>query len=560
MKLRPIASLLLALILLTITSSVAAQNYSFRLDQETVHVYWNSDGTMALDYVFVFANDSGADAIDFVDVGMPNGSFDWNSISADVNGQPVAISSDYQGSGSYGFAVDLGGYAIRPGQTGLVHVYVGRIANVLHPDDEDANYVSGVFTPTWFGSQFVHGNTNLTVIFHLPPGVQPSEGRYHQRPSIGWPCSDTPQTALDNQGRVQYTWTCPNANGYTQYTFGASFPKQYIPPETIVTAPALDFGSTLDNIINGLGAIVFFCCFGFIFIGAPIIGVINERKRKLQYLPPKISLEGHGIKRGLTAVEAAVLMQEPLDKVMTMILFGVVKKGAATVVTREPLKLEIASPLPENLHEYEKNFLAAFSEPTLAAQRKALQEMVVKLVKAVEEKMKGFSRRETIDYYKAIMQRAWQQIEAAGTPEVKSQMYEEALEWTMLDKDYDERTRRVFTGPVFVPMWWGRFDPAYRPVSTAGGGGGRVAAPSASGGRVSVPGSAFAASVVSSVQSLASRTLGDVGAFTSGVTSLTNPLPKSTSSGGKWSGGGGHSCACACACAGCACACAGGGR
>jgi hypothetical protein len=265
-------------------------------------------------------------------------------------------------------------------------------------------------------------------------------------------------------------------------------------------------------------------------------------------MPPKISLEGHGIKRGLTAVEAAVLMQEPLDKVMTMILFGVVKKGAATVVTREPLKLEIASPLPENLHEYEKNFLAAFSEPTLAAQRKALQEMVVKLVKAVEEKMKGFSRRETIDYYKAIMQRAWQQIEAAGTPEVKSKMYEEALEWTMLDKDYDERTRRVFTGPVFVPMWWGRFDPAYRPVSTAGGGGGRVAAPSASGGRVSVPGSAFAASVVSSVQSLASRTLGDVGAFTSGVTNRTNPLPKSTSSG--YRGGGGRSCACACACAG----------
>ena len=63
-----------------------------------------------------------------------------------------------------------------------------------------------------------------------------------------------------------------------------------------------------------------------------------------QYLPPKIQIEGHGIKRGLTAVEAGILMEQPLDKVMTMILFGVVKKNAATVVTRDPLKLQLVTP------------------------------------------------------------------------------------------------------------------------------------------------------------------------------------------------------------------------
>ena len=64
------------------------------------------------------------------------------------------------------------------------------------------------------------------------------------------------------------------------------------------------------------------------------IGVIHPqpKKRKLQYLPPKVSIEGHGIKRGLTAVEAAMLLEQPLDKVLTMILFAVVKKGAAEVV------------------------------------------------------------------------------------------------------------------------------------------------------------------------------------------------------------------------------------
>ncbi|MFH1029134.1 MAG: hypothetical protein V1791_14115, partial [Pseudomonadota bacterium] len=192
--------------------------------------------------------------------------------------------------------------------------------------------------------------------------------------------------------------------------------------------------------------------------------------------------------------------------------------------------------------------------------KNGLQEMTVNLVKSVGDKMKGFSRKESITYYKSIMERAWQQIEAAGTPEVKSQMYDEALEWTMLDKDYDERTRRVFTGPIFIPMWWGRYDPAFRPAASAP----KMAAatPSTPGGRgMSIPGSAFAASVVGGVQNFSSKIIGDVSAFTSGVTNRTNPIPKtSSSSSWKGGGGGGRSCACACACAGCACACAGGGR
>jgi hypothetical protein len=170
--------------------------------------------------------------------------------------------------------------------------------------------------------------------------------------------------------------------------------------------------------------------------------------------------------------------------------------------------------------------------------------------------MKGFSRKETVDYYKNIMERAWTQIAAADTPEVQSKLFDDALEWTMLDKDYDERTRRTFTGPVFVPMWWGRYDPSYgrsvggsRPVSV----GGSTPSSRSSG----LPGSAFAASVVGGVQNFSQKVIGNVNDFTGRVTNKTNPVPK-TSSSGRSGGGGG--CACACACAGCACACAGGGR
>ncbi len=561
MKLRLTVSLLLIIMMFTFTSSAAAQTYYFSLDQETVQVYWNADGTLALDYTFIFTNDASADPIDFVDVGVPNSNYEWTSITADVNGIPVNLSTDFYGEGGSGFSVDMGSYAIQPGQTGGVHVYVGSISDVFYPDtDQPDAYASGEFSPSWFGSAYVYGNTNLTVIFHLPPGVQPEEPRYHPARG-GWPCSADPVTDMDQEGRITYSWACPSANGYSQYTFGMSIPKQYIPEGAIVVAPAFDFNGFLSGILSNLSGV---CCFGFfilLFVGAPILSAINGNKRKLQYLPPKIQIEGHGIKRGLTAVEAGILLEQPLDKVMTMILFSVVKKNAATVLNRDPLKLQLTDPLPADLHDYERDFLQAFVDENLANRRKALQEMTVKLVNSLSDKLKGFSRRETAEYYKAIMERAWQQIEAAGTPEVKSQMYEESMEWTMLDKNYDDRTRRTFTGPIFLPMWWGRYDPGYHPAM-AGGVTPHVSVPgSSSGGKVSIPGSAFAASVVTGVQGFSSRVLGDVRTFTSGVTNRTNPLPKTSSSGGwKSGGGGGHSCACACACAGCACACAGGGR
>ncbi|HET9914125.1 MAG TPA: hypothetical protein VFQ13_19685 [Anaerolineales bacterium] len=551
---RLLTAALVIILALSMTTSALAQSYSFSLDQEVVHVYWNADGTQSLDYQFTFTNQPGAHTIDFVDVGLPNNNYDYNTISADVNGSPVSISRDYQGSGS-GVAVDMGSRAIQPGQTGTVHVSVGRITGVVYPDDDDENYASAVFSPTWFGSEYVVGNTNLTVTFHLPPGVKPDEPRWHESPS-GFPSE--PQTSLDPEGRVLYTWSNPNASGSSQYTFGASFPKSYIPASAIVTKPAFDLGGWISTILGNLIPNFFCCFFIFMFFGMPIISAIGNQRRKLQYMSPKIAIEGHGIKRGLTAVEAAILMEQPLDKVMTMILFGVVKKGAATVTKRDPLEVQVTSPAPAGLHDYESNFLDAMKESDTKERRKSLQTMTVSLVRSVSEKMKGFSRKETIEYYKRIMETAWEQVQKANTPEMQMTFLDQQLEWTMLDKDYDDRSRRVFTGPIFMPMWWGHYDPTYRtgPISS---GGGRVSAPSIPSGRTSLPGADFAASVVGGVQTFSQKVIGNVQDFTSRVTNVTNPPPKPTSSGGS-RGGRSGGCACACACAGCACACAGGGR
>ncbi len=549
MKQKIFAICIVFLLTFGLVTGVSAQSYFFNLDQEVVNVFWNEDGTLALDYQFTFTNSPGGHVIDFVDVGVPTGQF--SGVSADVNGNPLTISSDFQGQGGSGFSVDMGAYAIQPGQSGSVHVVIGQVENVLYKDDEDDAYASAVFSPNWFGSEFVSGVTNLTVTYHMPPGVQPSEPRWHSAPS-GFPSE--PQTGIGADGRVFYSWNNPAASGSTQYTFGASFPKSYIPESAIVTAPPFDFAA----LIGAMMPLLFCGIFAFVFIGMPIIGVIQGKKRKMQYMPPKIAIEGHGIKRGLTAVESAILMEQPLDKVMTMVLFGVIKKNAASVKTRDPLELDVVSAQPEGLHQYETDFLKAFKNPDKKARQKELQDMMIALVKSVSEKMRGFSRKETLEYYKAIMEKAWQQIEAANTPEVKSQKLDEALEWTMLDKDYDDRTRRM--GPVFVPMWWGRYNPTYssRPLST--GSGLPTSMPSQPSGGSSLPGADFAAQMVTGVQTFSSKVLGNVNTFTEKVTGATNPPPKPTSSGRSGSGRSGGGCACACACAGCACACAGGGR
>lgn len=546
--------LLLVILVASFASPVLAQTYSFSLDEMIVEVFWESDGTMSLDYVFVFSNDPGASPIDFVDVGMHNDGYDLGRISATIDGQPIThIQPSEYVDGA--FELGLGANAIPAGQTGTVMVRIEGIKDVLYTDSEDPEYASGRFSPTWFDSGAVHGSTDTTVIYHLPPGVLPEEPKWHAAPG-GFP--DSPSTGLDQDGRIVYEWRNTNASGSTQYEFGASFPKSYVPAGAIVTRPSFTFDPDV--------------CFSFLCFGGVIVAVIgiivvtatSTRKRKLNYLPPKIAIEGHGIKRGLTAVEAAILLETPLDRVLTMLLFSVVKKGAARVEKEDPLTL-VRADESVKLRDYEEDFVKVMIDEPANKRRSNLQKMMVRLVKSVQKKMEGFSLKETREYYKSIIEKAWKQVEEAATPEVKSEKFDEGIEWTMLDRDFDGRTRRTFhTGPVFVPSWWWHVRPSTpAPASTAS----TVRLPSGGSKTVSLPtlpGSTFAASVVTGVQNSASNLVSNVIGFTNGVTKTTNPppLPSTRSS---WSssgsrGGGGCACACACACAGCACACAGGGR
>ena len=583
MKLFKRIFLILTLILLLIPiGSAQAQTYLFSLTAYEVEAYIEADGTLTLYYYMAFQNDPNADPIDFVDLGLPTTRYKLSDIKAEINGveMPEVNDSAYV----QGAELALGKYAIQPGDAGIVTAWVYGVEGVLSVYDsgDRTDYANFLFVPNYFGAQYDRSqNTAYRMTIILPPDVGAEEGVWYE-PS-GWPGSTEPEATITTDGRVNYSWYTTNADVHSIYSFGAAFPASAIPAGVLITEEQFPTESGSDtpastNFFTGLWRNIQCGIIPLLFIGFFVFVIIQGKKqtdkRKMQYLPPKISIEGKGIKRGLTAVEAGILLEEPLDKILTMILFGLLKKELVTVINRDPLKIDIVNPVPEGLYPYEQAFLEAFKDENKATRRVGIKSLMIDLVKSVSDNMKGFSSQETKAYYTDIIRRAWQAVETAQTPDIKSAQYDHTLEWTMLDKEFNDRTERTFTGqPVYVPMWWPRYDPSYRPVMSTGGGGGGLAAPTTvstgSGGSrpsinlPSLPGSEFAASMVHGASNMAASVIGNVTDFTSSVTNRTNPIPVTTpsSGGGGFRGsGGGHSCACACACAGCACACAGGGR
>ncbi|HMN11505.1 MAG TPA: hypothetical protein PKD55_04185 [Bellilinea sp.] len=588
-------TLLIAALLIAgsfLISPASAQSYSFQVPSEEVIATINPDGTVDLEYTITFKNDNGAPSIEIVDIGMPSYAYNIGNMSAELNGEPA---NDIRDSEYVHPGVEIHlPSGIRSGDTGTLHFVAQALPNMFGKSDVSGavEYTSLVFAPNYFDPGSVGGNTDMTVHIVLPADIKGDEPKYHT-PSGNWPGAAEPEIKSTPDGRAVYTWHAQDAKASVEYQFGASIPSGYVPtsiPQPTSQYPTAEYATSApfaSNSTDWFSILMCLCPIGIVVLAIVGIfaGIKGSANRKMQYLPPKISVVGHGIKRGLTAVEAAILMEQPLSKVFSMILFSVIKKGAAQVVAREPeTMLKLADPLPADLQPYEIEFLQAYDKKDDKDRRKGLQDTVVNLVKAVGEKMKGFSKQETIAYYTSIMEKAWSQVQAADTPEIKSSTYEQVMDWTMLDKDWGEKTQETFSGQtVFLPRWWGHYDPTYQSAGpstttstpgtatmpTFGGGQSTTSTPGGSVSMPSLPGAAFAASVVQGAQNFAAGAIGNLESFTGAVTNRTNPVPPPThrSSGGRggWGGGGGFSsghssCACACACAGCACACAGGGR
>jgi hypothetical protein len=517
--------------LLLLAALPALAGYRFQVLENRSRVTIQPDASLTVEYSLTFLNEG--QPIDVVDVGLPSSDYDLSSVRADLNGQVPLTDIRPSEYVKDGVEVHLAGVEIGPGASGTLRLSA-TVRNRVFRDDADKTYASVVFSPTWYGADFTRGTTHLVCQFVFPEGVGPQETRYHK-------ASPFTRAEVEN-GRVVFTWEIAQASPSARYTFGASFPARVMARLAEKPKGPGPLALLLRGIVR-LVASLFPCLFFLVFVGVAVLGAVQGRRRRLQYLPPTVGMEGVEVRRGLTVPEVAVLQEQPVNRVLSLLLFGLVRKKLLEITGRKPLRFKVLEGGRPDF-SYEEEFLKAVKDDGKLDEAEAAR-VLTDLVKRVSEKMKGYSRKKTLAYYKTIMDEAWKRV---GTED-----YSQAFEWMLLDKDFEQTaTRRWGSRPLPVPGWWG---PVYGPTShvPSGGGSGGGMGSDLSGALSDI--SAGAHGIVSGLEGFANDLVGSVPGLASRVTAQTNPVP--VSSGGRSSGGG---CACACACAGCACACAGGGR
>ena len=521
---------------------VAAAQRQYRLEHEWAKIWINPEnGTIDLLYDISITLDSGSN-ITFVYIGQPQRDF---TIGPAMDEYGHTLEATDASSGDY-YAVQVWLHTpLVAGQTIRFNLTT-NVAHMIWEDLDNPGNVGMKFIPTlWQEASIV----DLRVLIVLPPGVATHEVR---TTAICW------DNLLTEDDRLAVYWERQNVQpdpAESSYTFGVSFPKEYV--QSYETQPT--------------GIVAFLQQYGLVLLllGGSIaaVGAVVYVVRKRPYLAPTLSIETLGIRRGLTAVEASYLLDLEPNKIVTEILYSLLKKRAIWVKSTAPaLKLKImktfqnkTGPPDAPLRYYEIDFLHAIKEEGPLDEEK-LAHTIRFLRHTVEEKLRGYCRRDTIDYYRKIVAKAWEQVNQAGTPELASKAYDEQLLWLFLDPNYQSRTKTAFRDKAFEPnpfwlwYWYGyrhyHPKPTYEPnIETST----KAAKPPA------IPGADFADNIATAVENTSNKIVTNLEKFANAI--VPTPAKSSTQPAHHRSGCvcACAACACACACVSCACACAGGG-
>lgn len=607
------AALIAVLLLLLVAAPVSAQDYRFAVDELKMQVFVQPDASAQIVYDITFSNQTSAHAIDIVDLGMPHADYDISNMTASVGGVPVTDirTSEFVDPG---VEVHLGSQTIPAGGSGTLH-FEFTMPDMVYQDVTDRSKASLQITPTWFGNDFVVGTTHLQIAIYMPEGVKPEDVVYQDEPFTN---------KAIFQGKTVAVWDFPNVRLTESHLVGVSFDKSTMTrvislnvwqlavrwfenhPEVRVIAGIIAiilFSFLFFRFSGGTGWSVWFIVGGglvYLFVLSPgahlacfpfliALILINEGVRqrgKKKYMPAIAQVEGGGIKRGLTAPEAAAILELPINKVLTLIIFGLLKKGVLRQVRDKPLAVEVVEDFRAKgkgsrkkertnqrrqaaqekgivLHNYEQEFLDVLEDNAgVSLHMIDLSGPMKGFLHWTANRVKGFDQSDTQDYYRQIVSRAITEAKSIGEIPEREKAVDRNLEWILMGDERDYQP--VFGGPSpYRPIW-------VRPIFLGGGGhsSSSGSGPAPAGGGA---GPTFG-NVAAGFAGWAENTMGDLagsilpgtiqahgGAVDlSGFDKVTGDIFEALASSSGGSGGGGGGCACA-GCA-CACACAGGGR
>jgi hypothetical protein len=534
---------LLLVLLLTLTlavsaaSAIHAQSLVYSVDHEWSQIFINQDGTIDLTYNITVSVSSGV--MHGFYVGQPKSDYTPGQ-ATDQYGNVLQVARADSGSD---YRVDVTLNQPLTAGNSVWFTVTTNVAGMISNDTQNPGNFGMQFIPQWISDVPI---SDLRLQIVLPPDTTVSDVKTTSNFYNGTAVVD---------GRLAVYWEKLVIQPNEQFMVGVSFPARFL-PNYVPTSGGFNFGPL--GIAIGVVGVLF---------AIAIFGVIIFMIRKSNYASPKISMETLGIKRGLTAVEASYLLDLKPPQIVTEILYSLLQKRAVWAQETKPsLKLKVLPPFDNKtgpkdnpLRYYEIDFLNSL-KPDGSLDEEKLAHTIMFLRDTVEQKLQGYSRKDTVDYYRKIAAQAWTQVEQAGTVELAANAYDEQLLWLLLDPNQRTRTETVFRDKVIQPsplwFWWWYGYTTYHPNPTYTP---NVNAPAQSGPPPKIPGADFANNIATSVEKTSNNIVVNIEKFANAIV----PPPPKTSHDPA------HpkadcvcacaACACACACVSCACACAGGG-
>lgn len=533
-------------VLLAATPVASAEEYSWQVNYQHVTLDLSKSGAADITYQ--------------VDATIEQGT--WTEVWIPLTTRSMSVMRVVDGSGkSHEFTVDkdsmqikAAGFNLHPGDrvSLVINSYIPGF--VYRSDTPGYDIVS--YIPPWWDMTL----SDTSVEYLLPRGVNESDVFTGTRQYTGIGSTD--------DDRIAVYFNSSHLANNEQFDTAVSFPDSAMIAGAVTakspTPEAPDYGGDL---VGGILAVVInsSCCVPIFVIGLFVVvfsaAIWGSRG---VYVSPEVSMDGVGVNKDLDPVEAAMLLRADPRRILTMILFGLLKKGNVKLSSTEPLKLELVSRF--NSTYYEVAFLDAIKGDTL--NEELLVTCFKLLAQRVVDKTRPFCRKDTEAYYKQRIEDAWSDVKAVDTPMLKLQRYDTAMLWLMADEQFATRTKDSMRAPgwdtatVPASYWW---YPYYFgqpfPTATAGQhpvGGTAVSLPQMPANQPTSSVEAFANKVCNSVESVSTGVVGSVEALV-GVRNAAN-APPAAGSATHHSASSCASCACACAHCACACACAGGGH
>jgi hypothetical protein len=513
----------LPLIIAPIPLAQAQIHYS--VSQIWNQLWINKDGSIDLQCNITLTYVSGAPQ-GIVTVGLPKGGFQILYVH-DISGSNLQYSDVSSGS-NYAIDVTLK-KPIVLNQPNTFIVYA-TVPGMVSPDSTNQGNVGMQFAPTTFAAA-TGSIDDIRVAIALPQGVNQSQVKY---PS-GVPFNNV----FTQNGLLVVYWERTNWLPGQQFMVGVSFPSQYV----------------------SLGpGLLFYVAIGLVLLAVVIvmlIVILRRRPKKASYEKPQVAVEALGAVHGLTAVEAGVVLGIKPVRVLTMVLFGLLMKHRVQVIATEPvLKVKELPPAQDatvpSLRYYEIDYLKSV-EPDGSFNDMRLARTFLGLRDNVDRRLRGYSRVDTMNYYKSVVAKGWDQVSRAGTPELRGDAVDQNIEWLLADDDFAGRMKTLPGDFTIMPRlgWWWYW--GLPPTPT-----GRVGTPGPAGEVGPIPIQEFANNVVKGLEATSNNMVRDIQSFANRLAAPGQAEQRSVR-GASHCVCACHACACACACVGCACACAGGG-